>query len=313
MENQRRWVFIVNPVAGNGYAMTLVDKIRQMAALHNLDAKIVITERKGHASELSRQYAVDGYKYIIAVGGDGTYNEVASPLVLNKDVITGEIPGGTANGVNEIAGFPDHFGDEDWDNFFKADAIPMDVGICNQETHFFTGIGIGFDVQVAKSFNESRGGKPGSKKAYIWIVLKMILFYREKWMTVTSDGMKRETGCFMNTVSSGARSYAKAFLLTPESIANDGLFDICSIEKLTIAGRLKLLLTAPKGTHVKDKKVHSYRTSKLSLEFEEQVPYHADGEIFQSQRFEFGMIHNGINLIYNPGGKNFFIREKRAD
>ncbi|MBE0679593.1 MAG: acylglycerol kinase family protein, partial [Bacteroidales bacterium] len=95
MENQRRWVFIVNPVAGNGFAMTLVDKIRQMTALHNLDAEIVFTERKGHAGELAEQFAARGYNCIIGVGGDGTMNEIAAPLVHRKDIVTGLIAGGT--------------------------------------------------------------------------------------------------------------------------------------------------------------------------------------------------------------------------
>jgi len=57
MEKHQKWVFIVNPIAGNGYALSLVEKIRKMIAIHSLDAEVVITKHKGHATELSEYYS----------------------------------------------------------------------------------------------------------------------------------------------------------------------------------------------------------------------------------------------------------------
>ena len=148
MENHRKWVFIVNPIAGNGYALTLVDKIRQMIALHHLDAEIVLTERKGHASELAEQYAARGFNCIIGVGGDGTMNEIAAPLIGLKDIVTGLIAGGTGNDFIQVTGFPDRFLEEDWAMFFRTRVMPMDVGICNGKI-ILNGLGLGFDAQVA--------------------------------------------------------------------------------------------------------------------------------------------------------------------
>lgn len=306
MNDQGKWVFIVNPVAGSGYALSQVDKIREKITMLSLEADIVFSERRGHASELSERYAGNGYKYIIAVGGDGTFSEVATPLVSDRNVITGQIPGGTANGVNELAGFPEKYQESDWETFFTANVIASDVGVCNDNSFFFTGIGIGFDVQVAENFNKSRERKPGKKQNYIGIVLKTILFYKEKTMVVISDGQRTETSCFMNTVSNGARTYAKSFLLTPGAIANDGLLDICSIRRLSLPERIKILMTAPKGTHLKNKSVHYYKTPELALEFPEKVPFHADGEISYAQRFKLGVMPGGLNLIYNPHGSHHF-------
>jgi len=304
MDQKQKWVFIINPVAGNGFGLSQADKIKEMIDKYDLDADVVYTERRGHASELSKEYAQNGYKYIIAVGGDGTFNEVAAPLVFNKDVITGQISGGTANGTNEIAGFPDRFHEKDWESFFKANVISMDVGLCNEKIFFFTGVQFGLAVQVAQKFNESR--EAGKKQNYLWLVLKTILFFKEKRMIVISEGKRTETDCFINTVSNGARTYAKSFLLTPTAIANDGLLDICSIMKLSLPQRIRILLSVPKGTHLKDKKVQYYQTPKLSLEFPVNVPFHADGEIFYAQHFELSVIHDGLNLIYNPEGDHHF-------
>lgn len=310
MNQKGKWGFIINPVAGNGHSLSLIGKIKEMISKFNLEAEIVYTEKRGHAFELSGRFAEEGYKYIIAVGGDGTFNEVAAPLVGNKNVITGELPGGTANGVNELAGFPERYDDKSWENFFKANVVTMDVGLCNEKTYFFTGVGIGFDVLVAQSFNELREAQPEKKQNYIWLVLKMILFYKEKKMIIITEGKKTETYCFMNTISSGARSYARAFFLTPEAIANDGLLDICSIMKLSFPERLRILLSVPKGKHLKNKKVKYFKTQKLSLEFPEKVPFHADGEIFHAQRFELSVVRDGVNLIYNPAGNHHFNRNQ---
>lgn len=84
MDQTNKWVFIINPIAGNGYALSLEGKIREMISRHDLPAEVVFTERRGHATELSQYYADRGYKYIIAVGGDGTMNEIASPLFTGK-------------------------------------------------------------------------------------------------------------------------------------------------------------------------------------------------------------------------------------
>jgi len=305
MDSNNKWVFIVNPVAGNGYGLSLVGKINEMISKNSLAADIVYTERRGHASELSAKYAEAGYKYIIAVGGDGTFNEVASPLVFNKSVVTGSISGGTGNDTNQITGFPDRFNEKEWENFFRAHYTGMDVGRCNDRT-FLNGIGIGFDAQVAaQNYTETGEVRLGSKNKYIWHILKVLLFYKEKRMVVISDGKKSETDCFINTVSNGRR-FARTFFLTPKAIANDGVLDVCSIKRLSLIQRVRLLLMVPKGTHIYDKRVNYYQTAQISLEFPEKVPFHADGELFYAQHFDISLIRNALNIIYNPEGDHCF-------
>ena len=306
MTGKERWVFIVNPVAGNGHSLSLVGTIRELSDKYGINAETVFTEKRGHGSELSRSYASKGFKYIIAVGGDGTFNEVASPLVNNTDVVTGELPGGTANGVSELAGFPEKFDLKAWETFFRAETVLADVGQCNGEIYFFTGLGIGFDVEVAHSFNRLREADPAKQHSYLPLILKMILFYREKRMTVVSDGMTYNTDCFMHTVSSGARTYARAFRLTPDAIANDGLLDVCSIEKLSVIQRLGILMSVPKGKHLGNKKVSYYRSPQLSIGFGEDVPFHADGEIFHASRLNLNTVAGGVRIIYNPCGPHHF-------
>jgi diacylglycerol kinase (ATP) len=126
MNKKDKWVFIINPVAGNGFATNLVEKLKEMISKSDLEAEIVYTTKKGHATELSKQYSGAGYKYIIGVGGDGTLNEIAIPLINNLDVIIGLIPAGTGNDFIQICGFPGRFEEQDWEIFFKQNVILMD-------------------------------------------------------------------------------------------------------------------------------------------------------------------------------------------
>lgn len=302
-----KWVFIVNPVAGSGSAKLLLPKLEEMIGKKNIDAEIVLTKKKGHASELSETYLEMGFRYITGVGGDGTINEIARPLIGKPEVVAGLIPAGTGNDFIQILGFPNRFGESDWDTFFQMNKVAMDTGIVNGMI-FLNGMGLGFDAQVA-SENYTREGnvKEGGKNRYIWHIIKTLLFFREKRMTVMTGNGNHTTDCFINTIAIGRR-FAGGFLLTPKALANDGLLDVCSIKKLSLPERFLILLKVPEGTHINDRRINYYQTPGLNLEFPEVVPFHVDGELCFSDKFDVGLIPGGLNFIYNPCGPHFFRR-----
>jgi diacylglycerol kinase (ATP) len=308
MDNKSKsWVFIVNPIAGNGYGETIVPKLKEMILQHDVEAEIVFTERNGHATELSEQYYRNGFKYIIAVGGDGTFNEVARALADKENVTTGLIPAGTGNDFIQILGFTNRFSDKDWDIFFKGMVIGLDAGSCNGKI-FFNGMGLGFDAQVAaENYTEPGKVKRGSKYKYIWHIVKTLLFFREKKMSVITSAGRHETDCFINTIAIGRR-FAGSFFLTPKAIANDGLLDVCMIKKLSLGERFSILLKVPKGEHTVDKRVNYYQTKGIILEFPEVVPFHVDGELNFSDKFDVNVLPEAIKIIYNPDGNHFFKR-----
>jgi diacylglycerol kinase (ATP) len=309
MDNlKKEWVFIINPIAGNGFARTIVPRLEEMIKKHNVDAELVFTERSGHATELSEIYLKRGFRHIIGVGGDGTINEIARPLTNVKDVTIGIIPAGTGNDFIQILGFPNRFEDNDWDTFFKCNVIAMDTGTCNGKI-FLNGMGLGFDAQVAaENYTEPGKVKKGGKHKYIWHIVKTLLFFREKRMTVITATGRHETDCFINTIANGRR-FAGGFLLTPKAIANDGLLDVCMIKKLSLIERFSILLKVPEGKHTTDKRVNYYQTPGINLEFTEVVPFHVDGELNFSKNFDVCIMPGALNTIYNPDGNHFFKRE----
>jgi len=305
IHQEKEWVFIVNPIAGNGFAKRYVPDLLEMLKAYNIDAELVYTEHKGHASDLANLYAEKGFRYIIGVGGDGTLNEIAQSLVHRKDVIFGAIPAGTGNDFIQVLGFPNRFEADDWKIFFDTNTQDMDVGSCNGIS-FINGMGLGFDAQVAaQNYTEANKVRKGGKHKYLWHIVKTLLFFREKRMRVLSNGNDKETKCFMNTIAIGRR-FAGGFFLTPQAIANDGLLDVCSIKELSLIQRLNLLLKVPKGTHIFNNKVHYYQTDKIILEFPAEVPFHVDGELNFSSKFEVNIYPDALRTIYNPSGNHFF-------
>ena len=306
MENKEKWCFILNPTAGGGFGKELLPELEKQLANRSLDATILVTERHDHAIELSKQSLEKGCSHIIAVGGDGTMNEVARPLIGQKQATTGLIPAGTGNDFNQILGFPDRFSQEHWDIFFRQSSIDMDVGKVNG-LYFLNGMGLGFDAQVAAENYVEPGevAKGSGKGKYIWHIVKTLLFYKEGKVTINSRDQKQETDCFINTISIGRR-FAGSFLLTPEAIANDGLLDVCMIKKLNLLQRFKILSMVGKGTHINDRKVDYYQTEKILVDFGKKVPFHVDGELYFDTTFEVSLRPKALNIIYNPEGKHFF-------
>jgi diacylglycerol kinase (ATP) len=306
MIKNEKWIFIVNPTAGRGSGKTVADELEVNLSARSLDAEIVFTQKHGHASTLSKEYLDKGYTHIIAVGGDGTMNEVAEPLIEKKDVITGLVPAGTGNDFIQILGFPDRFSEEHWDLFFQQHSIKMDAGMVNGR-HFLNGMGLGFDAQVAAEnyVAPDEVAKGSGKGKYIWHILKTLLIFKEGRVTLTSEGTSRETDCFINTIANGRR-FAGSFFLTPEALANDGLLDVCMIKKLNLLQRLRILTMVPKGTHINDAKVDYYQTEKLLVDFGKKVPFHVDGELYFDTKFEVSVIPSAVNILYNPNGDHFF-------
>lgn len=303
--NQVKWSFIINPVAGNGKSLEVKKELLNQLQERDITAKIVMTKQKDHAHDIAKELVKQNFTHIVAVGGDGTLNEVASALVDYPQCIMGLIPAGTGNDFAQIPGLSEHFNQKDWDTFFEANTHLIDVGRCNGNL-FFNGMGLGFDAQVASENYEEPGKvKQGGKGKYIWHILKNLLFFKELKMTQTSEGEKKQAECFLNTISIGRR-FAGGFYLTPKAYANDGLLDVCTVNKINLFERLAILMKVTKGEHLSHSKVNYLQTEKIIIEVDSKSAYHLDGELFFDSRFEIDILPGKINLIYNPFGKHYF-------
>ncbi len=308
--NKLKWAFIINPVAGNGRSLIVEQELNKQLKERNIDTKIVKTKKKGHASQLAKELAEQGFTHIASVGGDGTLNEMASALIDYPECVVGLIPAGTGNDFAQIPGLSEHFEQKDWDVFFEANTHPIDVGRCNGNL-FFNGMGLGFDAQVAAENYAAPGEvKRGEKSKYIWHILKNLLFFKEQNTKIIANGEGKKAVCFLNTISIGRR-FAGDFYLTPKAFADDGLLDVCMVDKLNLFERLSILLKVPKGEHLSHAKVHYYQTEKLIIDLNKKSPYHLDGELFFDSHFEIDILPAKIKFIYNPNGNHYFSNVKK--
>src|SRR3954449_1939280 len=156
----RRMLIIVNP-----YASTVSDRLKHLvvyALQGRYEVDAVDTQARGHATELCREAALEGYDVVVAFGGDGTVNEAANGLVgLESDTALTCLPGGRTNVYCRMLGMPNDVVDATEHLLGVADAfIPrkVDTGIVNGR-HWTFSAGVGLDARVVE-----RGGAPPRAK-----------------------------------------------------------------------------------------------------------------------------------------------------
>jgi diacylglycerol kinase (ATP) len=303
------WAFIVNPIAGNGFGAACVETVKKMMERYDVKGEVVLTRAKGHATELAASYVEKGFARIVGVGGDGTMSEIAQALVGRENIVFGAVAGGTGNDFIHILGFPDRFQEADWQALFQAIDMPMDVGRCNGR-YFLNGMGLGFDAQVAfENYHMEDGGevRAGSKSKYFRQIIKTILLYREKEMSMTMDGVTERRKSFLNTIANGRR-LAGGFYLTPRAMADDGLLDVCLTDPLSLPMRFRELVSVMRRTHLKDPVVHYHQVARITVQFDAEVPAHLDGELVFASRFQIDVLPRALPVIVNPRGDCYFLR-----
>jgi diacylglycerol kinase (ATP) len=309
MSGSDGWAMIVNPIAGNGYGAECASIARDMMKRFGASGEVILTRAKGHATELAVHFAEKRFPRIVGVGGDGTLNEVAQALVNSPHSVFGAVAAGTGNDFIHMLGFPDRFTEAEWQVLFEAKVARMDVGRCNG-AYFFNGMGLGFDAQVAfENYHMENGGKVrrGSKSKYLWHILKTILRYREKDMSLTLDGRTETRKCFLNTIANGRR-LAGGFYITPKAIVDDGLLDLCMADPLSLPMRLRELVSVMRQSHLDDPAIHYFQTPRITVEFDSEVPAHLDGELVSASRFQIDVLPGALSVIINLRGEHYFHR-----
>ncbi|WP_268224041.1 diacylglycerol/lipid kinase family protein [Sinomicrobium oceani] len=251
--------FIVNPIAGrgnNGLDNALLD------TYFPGDAYLVVvkySERKKHAIALAIASLKEGASVIVACGGDGTVNEVASVLV-NTDIPLGIIPLGSGNGLASHLKIPA-------DQALALDIIKkqlsarIDVGCCNG-AYFFSNTGVGFDAEVIRNYEGA-----GSRKltAYTKACIKAF-FGREKAcpLEVSVDGGKYYKDPYLIFISN-SNEMGYSFSLTPGASLQDGLLDVLIVPNMNKIRFLLFGILMLFKKHVSLKGVVNYQTRQLRL------------------------------------------------
>lgn len=219
------YAFILNPAAGTGFSLSVMQKIEETLSAGNVEYRVFRTEKPGHATQIAARLASDPEAAaVISVGGDGTAGEVAAGLTGTKKAM-GIIPAGTGNDFIKSAGIPKD-PSKALEFILGGKARPIDTGTVN-DRFFLNVCGTGFDVTVL-DYAESEKEKHRGLTPYFLGLLKAIFHYKSVELTVTADG-ERQNGKYLVCSIANGRFIGGGIPICPAADIRDGLLDLVLI------------------------------------------------------------------------------------
>jgi YegS/Rv2252/BmrU family lipid kinase len=218
------YFFIVNPVSGRGSGKRFPDQLARHPLFAATGYALHFTERPGHAAELAARASREGYACVVAVGGDGTVNEVGGAL---RDTGTrmGIIPRGSGNGFARHLGISSRPA-KALEQLARGLAVQVDVMDINGHCSLNVS-GLGFDAAVAHLF---AGGKRRGLLAYAWTVLRLWLRHEDQLFTFRTNGREWQERCLIVSLANSSQ-YGNNIAIAPAASARDGLLDLCTMRR----------------------------------------------------------------------------------
>lgn len=288
-----RIFFIVNPIAGSGKCYALFDEAKAILNDKNVPYSAEYTEYAGHAVKIAEEAVKRGEKFIVAVGGDGTVNEITSVLCGNKNIKFGILPFGTGNDISSFLNIPfDTLGAVD--ALIGCEAREMDMGVANDHT-FINVAGFGFDVDVLLNTEKHKKGRKGMMP-YLLGIIDAIFHRRKIHAVIETKDKKFEEDILFAVVGNGTQ-FGGGMKVTPNAKPDDGYFDICVVKYVSFLYMLKLLPSFLKGKHIGKKGVIDFREKFISFKTDVECLIQLDGEIMKGTPVEYRIIPNALKVV----------------
>lgn len=273
---------IVNPVSGAGRAADIGEKAAAMLRRLKTDFTYLLTEAVGHATELARQAAQRKDETVIAVGGDGTVNEVAAGLI-GTETALGIIPAGNGNDFAKALGIPKGWEDA-LNDLLKHAPRRVDTATANDRV-FINISGTGFDVMVLENMLKAKRHIHGKLPYLYGIFVTLTRFKSPRMRIETAEGERIDKPCAHFSVANG-QYFGSGIRIMPLSKLDDGMLDVLVIDALS---RFRIFLNLPallKGTIVYKPFCHHYRTRECVLSAP-NMRLNLDGEIMDASEVRF--------------------------
>jgi len=294
MEKKLKITFILNPISGTNSKKEIPDMIEQILDKDLFEPEICFTEYAGHAAEIAKQKAKEKIDIVVAVGGDGTVNEVARSLV-HTDTTLAIIPCGSGNGLARHLCIPMEIKKAiGIINYCKIDSF--DYGVIN-DMPFFCTCGMGFDAFISLKFAEA--GKRGPI-TYIENVLKEGLKYKPETYEVTDDTGARKYKAFL-IACANASQYGNNAYIAPGATMKDGEMDVIIMEPFTALDAPQIAADLFMKTMHNNSKIKTFRTKTLHITRKNPGAIHYDGDpIMTDKDIDVHIEHHGIRILINP-------------
>lgn len=294
MTAKKKILFIMNPISGTVRKTGIPKVVEDNLDKDCFDFDLEETLYSGHAYELATDAKVHGYDAVVAVGGDGTVNEVARAIV-HSDIALGIVPCGSGNGLARHLMLP----------MDAAKAIKvinsytvhdLDYGMIN-DIPFFCTCGMGFDAFISMKFAES--GRRGPV-TYIENILREGLKYRPETYEIKDENGTSLYRAFLVSCAN-ASQYGNNAYIAPQASMSDGLLDVIIMEPFDMLEAPQISIDMFNKTLDKNSKIKTFKTKHIQIHREKPGFIHYDGEpVMTSSDVDISVKDKGIKIIINP-------------
>jgi diacylglycerol kinase (ATP) len=305
-----RYRIVVNPVAGRGSGERAIPQIETLLRRHGLDFDLVRTERPWHAAELAQEAVAEGYGCVVAVGGDGTANEVLNGLVQARQAgrgaaALGVLSVGRGNDFAYGVGIPPDL-EAACQVLAAGQRRTIDIGrvtggLYPEGRYFGNGIGIGFDAVVG--FEAAKIAWLHGYPSYLVAVLRTVfLYYKAPLVTLDYDDATITQPSLMISIMNGRRM-GGGFMMAPAGQPDDGLLDLCLARQVSRSRIFGLIPHFIKGTQATQEPIRTGRARRVSVRAVEGIlPAHADGETLctEGQYLEVELLPRQLEVFASP-------------
>jgi diacylglycerol kinase (ATP) len=298
---------IINPVAGGGSIHKQWPRICSQLRDVGISFDFEFTSGPGHAIEIAKKAIDADYRYLIAVGGDGTINEVANGLLRSKNsdnAILGIVGAGTANCFGRSLGIPqDHAGAGS--NFANRKTISIDVGVLNYWSHgqplqrfFLNEASIGFGAAIVNTWKylPNRFGRIVNNKLRAITGYSILITHRNKRVKLhIDDEFENIYVCYV--VVANGKFIADGMLIAPHARLDDGSLNLVTIGAVNKSEMLRIVSTIYDGSHIKHPEIRERKVKSLAIESNDRLLIEADGEILGECPASFRVLPTALSVV----------------
>lgn len=289
---------IINPISGVGSKRKIPKMIENICSEKNCDLTISFTEYAGHASELTQAALNRGTQVILAVGGDGTVNEIARTMV-HSDAVLGIIPKGSGNGLARELHIPMDVR-RALDMIAKGHISTIDCCMANERVFFCT-CGVGFDAAVSQKFaNEKRRGS----LTYIKNTIEEYLSYKPEPYELLVDGQTIKEKAFL-VACGNASQYGNNAFIAPHANIQDGQMDITILSPFTPLDIAPLAIQLFMKQIDRNSKIKTMKAQQMSIIRQRPGVMHLDGEpVMADSRIDISIMPKSLK-VFTPDAVSF--------
>ena len=298
--------FIMNPISGSVKKSGIPKLIDQYIDKDRFEYKIRYTERAGHGELLAREASDRGDDIVVAVGGDGTINEVGCGLV-GTDTALSVLPCGSGNGLARHLSIPVNIRRSI--EILNACQIHA-LDYCTINGHpFFCTCGMGFDAFISQKFAASKRRGP---LKYLEEVLSEGLRYQPEVYRIEDESGRHNYQAYLVTCAN-ASQYGNNAYIAPQASMSDGLLDVIVMEPFSFVEAAQVSFDLMNKTLDKNSKVKTFKSKRVVISRESEGPVHFDGDpMIMGTHLEVAVVEHGIKMVCNHEAEDPSLLEPNA-